>query len=64
MTVVKMYCDRCGKEFEKWNHNHKEIIGIADFVYDTGDRHLSNEKDLCELCYMDLERWWNDGILE
>lgn len=65
MTVVKMYCDRCGKEFEKWNHKHKEIIGIADFVHD-GDTnfYLDTQKDLCELCYMDLERWWNDGILE
>ncbi len=64
MIEVKMYCDRCGKEFEKWNHKHKEIIGIAEFLTDTGDRYLGNEKDLCESCYTQLEEWWNNGILE
>lgn len=65
MIKIKMYCDRCGKEFEKWNHRHQEIIGIAEFVHDTDtSRHLGTQKDLCELCYLDLEEWWNNGILE
>ena len=54
-----MYCDRCGKEFAKWNHKHLEEIGIAELVYDDGDPYLDTKKDLCESCYTELEKWWN-----
>lgn len=61
MTKVVIYCDRCGKEFECWNYKHKELIGIADFVSEGGDRYLNYQKDLCESCYTELENWWNAG---
>ena len=58
-----MYCDRCGKEFEKWNYRYKhdEVIGIAELVYDDGDPYLDTQKDLCESCYTALEEWWRSG---
>ena len=58
MKVTKMYCDRCGKEFEKWNHKHVKLMGIAELVYDDGDPYLDSPKDLCESCYTELEKWW------
>lgn len=61
MRVLKMYCDRCGKEFEKWDHKHKGIVGIGEFVYDNGDPYLDDPKDLCESCYTELEKWWTFG---
>ena len=57
MRIIKMCCDRCGKEFEKWNHKHEETIGI----YDDGEPYLDCQKDLCESCYTELEKWWVSG---
>jgi hypothetical protein len=56
-----MYCDRCKKEFAKWNHKKTEIYGIAEFVYEYNDSgpHLDEPKDLCESCYEELKKWWN-----
>ena len=59
MRKVVMYCDRCGKEFEKWNDKRNELIGIAEFVYDHSKPYLDCQKDLCESCYDKLEKWWN-----
>lgn len=59
MRKVVVYCDRCGKEFEKWNNKRNELIGVAEFVYDDSKPHLSCQKDLCESCYDELEKWWN-----
>ena len=59
MRKVVMYCDRCGKEFEKWNDKRNELIGVAEFVYDNSDPYLDCKKDLCESCYDELEKWWN-----
>lgn len=59
MRKVIMYCDRCGKEFEKWNHKHTEEIGISEFVPEDGAPYLDLAKDLCESCYTELEQWWN-----
>lgn len=59
MRKVVMYCDRCKKEFEKWNHRKNEVLGVADVVYEDGDPHLDEPKDLCESCYAELEDWWN-----
>ena len=61
MRVVKLYCDRCNKEFEKWNHEHDELIGIAELMYDDGDTYLDTKKDLCKSCYTELEKWWGSG---
>ena len=60
MRKLVMYCDRCKKEFESWNHKRKELIGIAELCYDDGDPHLDWQKDLCESCYVELENWWNN----
>ena len=54
-----MYCDRCKKEFEKQNHKRNELIGVGEIVYDSGDPYLDSQKDLCESCYTELEKWWN-----
>lgn len=60
MRKVVMYCDRCKKEFEKWNFKRHELIGVAEIVYDSGDcPYLDIQKDLCESCYTELENWWN-----
>ena len=61
MRVIKMYCDRCGKEFTKCSYSRKEMIGVAELVYDNGDPYLDNPKDLCESCYTELEKWWFSG---
>jgi hypothetical protein len=53
------YCDRCGKEFDKWNYKGEELIGVAEFVYDHGKQYLDCQKDLCKSCYDELEKWWN-----
>ena len=54
-----MYCDRCKKEFEKWNHKRKELIGIGEIIREDEDQYLDSQKDLCESCYVELENWWN-----
>lgn len=59
MCKLVMYCDRCKKEFEKWNHKRHELIGVGEIVYDSYDPYLDNQKDLCEECYVELEKWWN-----
>lgn len=59
MRKVVMYCDRCKKEFKKWNHKKTELYGVAEFVLVDGDRHLDEPQDLCESCYTELENWWN-----
>ena len=59
MRKVVLYCDRCKKEFESWNHTRKELIGVGDIITDEGDPYLDTQKDLCESCYVELENWWN-----
>lgn len=62
MRKIVMYCDRCNKEFEKWDHRHKQLIGVADLKYEYP--YLSpSQKDLCESCYTELENWWTTGLL-
>ncbi len=64
MRKLVLYCDRCKKEFEKWNHIRKELIGVGDIVDDQGDPYLDTQKDLCESCYVELENWWNNPKTE
>lgn len=59
MRKVVMYCDRCKKEFEKWDRKKIQVYGIAEFVYSDGDPYLDTPKDLCESCYIELKKWWN-----
>lgn len=59
MRKVVMYCDRCKKEFEKWNHKKAEVYGVAEFVYSDSNPYLDDQKDLCKSCYEELEKWWN-----
>jgi len=59
MRKMITYCDRCGKEFDKWNYKGEELIGVAEFVYDHGKQYLDCQKDLCKSCYDELEKWWN-----
>lgn len=67
MRKVLMYCDRCNKEFKKWDCKHKQLIGIADLFYgnDDDDPYIEtiHQKDLCESCYTELENWWTTGLL-
>ena len=64
MRKIIMCCDRCGKEFKKWNHKHDEVIGIAEIVHEDGDPYLDTPKDLCESCYTELEKWWTSAESE
>ena len=59
MRKIVMYCDRCGREFEKWNDKREELIDVVEFVYDDNDPYLDCKKNLCESCYDELEKWWN-----
>lgn len=60
MRKVIMYCDRCKKEFEKWNHKQEENIGVGEVIYDDScDPYLDCQKDLCKSCYTELVNWWN-----
>lgn len=59
MRKIVMYCDRCKKEFKNWNHERRENIGVGDIVHGQGDPYLDDQKDLCESCYDELEKWWN-----
>ena len=61
MRKMITYCDRCGREFEKWNDKGEELIGVAEFVYDHSKQYLDCQKDLCKSCYDELEKWWNSG---
>lgn len=58
MRKVVIYCDRCKKEFEKWNHKRIAVIGVGEIVYDSGDPYIDSQTDLCESCYDELEKWW------
>lgn len=59
MRKIVMYCDRCKKEFERWNHKKAEVYGVAEFVCDDGDPYLDEPKDLCESCYTEFVHWWD-----
>ena len=59
MIVIKMYCDRCGKEFTKWNDKYDELIGVGELTDDDRDTYLDAKKDLCKSCYTELEKWWD-----
>ncbi len=59
MRKVIMYCDRCKKDFEKWNHRRDEVIGVGEIVCEDGNSYLDCQKDLCESCYTELVNWWN-----
>ena len=63
MRKLIMYCDRCKKEFVKWDHMRKELIGVGEIIYDDGNPYLDNQKDLCESCYDELEKWWKRGYI-
>lgn len=58
MIKTVIYCDRCKKEFKKWNHKRNELIGICEMVYESYVPYPDVKKDLCESCYIELEKWW------
>lgn len=58
MKKIILICDRCGKQYNKWNDKGKELYGFADVIYDDFEPQLDIKKDLCERCYLDLEKWW------
>ncbi len=59
MHKTVMYCDKCGKEYEKWNHKRDELICIGEIISNGYDPYFHDKKDLCESCYTELENWWN-----
>ena len=59
MRIIVVICDRCKKEFKKWNHKKAEVYGVAEFVCDSGDPYLDSPKDLCESCYNEFINWWD-----
>ena len=54
MRKVVIYCDRCRKEFKKWNYTQQEIIGVGEIMYDEDEPYFDCQKDLCESCYKEL----------
>ncbi len=59
MRKIIMYCDRCKRSFEKWDFKHAEKIGVGDILHDDNEPYIDTQKDLCESCYTELEKWWN-----
>lgn len=67
MRKIVIYCDRCGKEFEEWNHKRREKYGVGKIIYndyDDDDPVMGLQEDLCESCYDELEKWWENPIVE
>lgn len=64
MRKMVIYCDRCKKEFEQWDHKRAELIGVGNMILDEFDPHLDSPKDLCESCYAELEKWWANPNLK
>lgn len=58
MRKVILICDRCGKQYDKWDHKRPELYGIAEICHDNYEPHLDIQKDLCEECYQSLIRWY------
>ena len=63
MKKITMICDRCGKEYKQVDKN-AELYGIAEVSYDGYEPELDAKKDLCEQCYLSLEKWWKVQPLE
>lgn len=62
MRRIIMICDRCGKQYKPWDDNKgKELYGIAEITYDYDEPELDAKMDLCEECYLSLEKWWKEG---
>ena len=58
MRKVILICDRCGKQYGKWEDKGSELYGFAEVVYDDFEPQLDIKKDLCKECYLSLEKWW------
>ena len=60
MRKIIMICDRCGKKYDPWETKGKELYGIAEIDYSDFEPQLDMKMDLCEPCYLSLEKWWKD----
>ena len=60
MKKLILICDRCGKQYESWETKGKELYGIAEIEYTDYEPMLGMKMDLCESCYLSLEKWWKD----
>ena len=61
MRKIILICDRCGKQYIPWNIGKgKELYGIAEIDYSDFEPMLDMKMDLCESCYLSLEKWWKD----
>lgn len=61
MKKIILICDRCGKQYAPWNTDKgKELYGIAEIDYSDPEPMLDMKMDLCESCYLSLEKWWKD----
>lgn len=63
MKKIIMICDRCGKEYQSWGRDGSELYGIAEIVYDNHEPYLDSKMDLCEKCYLSLEKWMNKDYI-
>ena len=64
MRKIILICDRCGKQYDHWEDKGKELYGIAEIDYSNREPTLDGKKDLCEECYLSLEKWWNNNGVE
>lgn len=64
MKKITYICDRCGKEYNVWQANKTELYGVAEICYDSYHATLDEKMDLCEQCYLSLEKWWKVTPLE
>lgn len=54
-TVIKYYCDKCGKEIDK------KYYGVTYTYYDENIcEDYTESKDLCESCSIELHRYLNN----
>ena len=64
MRKLILICDRCGKQYNPWETKGRELYGIAEIDYSDNEPMLDTKMDLCEPCYLSLEKWWKDPELK
>lgn len=57
MKKEEWYCDRCGKNTQRWLNTHGFHIHTKHIITTHDDRRL----DLCQDCYNSLQTWWKNG---
>lgn len=64
MRKIILICDRCNKKYDPWDSKGKELYGIAEIDYSNYETTIDGKMDLCEHCYLSLEKWFNNYNME